>query len=236
MGQARQPFEALDLIVAQLGLQGAWQLRREGGAVGHPGQVRAPGLVGVDAARFTGQFFEREAGQRMHAHTVAMLGAERGQFHQAPVQLGRQRQELVVAQRHETAAARLERFEQRAQIQHAVLVDLQFGLRLEPVLVALDRQAHRFGVRLFGDAERFAFRPRHDDLVRIEFLQFAEQLQAGDGLAEQPFAVVRFRLFQRLATGDQLALGLALGIEVAPRFDPRAYHVGDHASWPEPGA
>jgi hypothetical protein len=36
-------------------------------------------------------------------------------------------------------------------------------------------------------------------------------------------------LFERLHLGQQLALGLALGIQVAPRLGADAAHVGDHA-------
>ena len=86
VGQARQPLEAGQLVVAQVGLQGARQLRREVVQRAQAQQVLAPQFVGLDAAGVIGQLFQRKRGQRMDVHAVVVHLAIGGQFRQAPVQ------------------------------------------------------------------------------------------------------------------------------------------------------
>ncbi len=228
VGQARQPLEAFDLIIAQLGLQGGRQLGHEGGIVGHAFQVSLPGLVGVDVAGVPRQLVQREAGQRMGADAVAVQFAIRAQLRQAPVQLVGQGQVFVLAQGHEAAAALLDLFQQGAQVHHAPFVDDDVAAGREPVALAPDLHPHRLRRGLLRDPEFFALGPGDQDGVAIDRAQLVDQFQCQQRLAEQPFAVVWLRVFEGLALADQLALGFALGVQVAPRFGADALDVGDH--------
>ncbi|MNN76726.1 hypothetical protein D3C81_1931330 [compost metagenome] len=60
--QARQPFVTGQLVVAQVRLQGAGQLRLIVVKGAQAQQVFAPQFVGVHAARVVGQLFQRKRG------------------------------------------------------------------------------------------------------------------------------------------------------------------------------
>ena len=227
--QTRQPLVAGQLVVAQVGLQSAGQLRRKVVEGAQAQQVLAPQFVGLDAARIVGQLFQRKRGQRVDVHAIGMRFAIRGQLGQAAVQFVAEREELVVAQGHEAALIVLHQVEQGAQIHHLVFIDLHLAAGGKPVFFTLDIQAHLAAVDAFRHAHGFAFGPRQDQPGGVERLQLDQQLQAQRGLAQQPLAMLFFRLFQHQAITNELALRFAFPVQVAPRLHGTARHVGKHA-------
>ena len=132
--QPRQPGEALDLIVAQLGLQGRRQLRRPALGRLDARNLPLPGRVCLDLARLLQQGAQRRCAQRMHAAPGPCGFRHRGKPAAAgPATGGSARQSGHPPGVQTAPVARSSAIKQEAHVQHLLLVERDGAVHAEPV-------------------------------------------------------------------------------------------------------
>ena len=223
--QARQPAKAVRLVGTQFGLQGARQLGFEGLRGRATRAPLAPLPVRRDL-RFLQQIVERQGAERMQGRRAVARGRRQTrEVVQLTAERGRQRKEISGREFQEAGArAGVQQGEQALQIEHALVVELEFAGGLQPLGRRLDGERQRAGGCVRHDAQGFAARPL---AARAGVLQPIEELQA----------VARIREEQRLALGrprrqpgaafEQAGEGAALGLQVAPGADILAVPDGE---------
>ncbi len=195
MRQPRHPDKALDLVIAQLGLQSGRHLRDEILHKFNPGKLLLPALVGLRIG-LPGEVVQGQGGERMDADfLLAALAfaarlAEAEQLFQAAAELLRQGEELAFAERDEAAAGLAHLVQERFQVNDFVLIHLHMAGQSKPVLLAgADVEIELTDARLFAHGQLLALWPFQHRPV-ADFLQLQQGLQAFFRVEQMPLAVV----------------------------------------------
>ncbi|MCY1290112.1 hypothetical protein D9M70_392390 [compost metagenome] len=218
--QPGQPVEALQLVVAQLGLQRAWQLWLVVAHRGEALEVGAPVAVSLEGAGLAGQRLQerRTEGAELQAPVGHAFG-QAAEFFQLPAQAVVQGQPVAVAQVDEAPRRGLEQFQQLAQLQDLAVVQVDAALQDEPVAPLLQAQVQLAQGGATPDAHVFAFRPDALQRFALQGLQLAEDLQGVLGLQQLPFGAVALGQGQARALFQHLLEALSLVFEIPQDLD-----------------
>ena len=241
MGEPRQPLEALQLVVAQPGLEGRGRGLGPGQGRAHLCQPVVPAGGRVQPADLAGEIVQGQRRQGMEGELAAPPLHVGGQFLEVAAEFPGEGDELALAERQEAVGRGLHQFEQLPHVQHPLVVHPQFALDREPAVAAAQAQVQVSGRDRPAELELFALGPFHQRLApRHRLAQFDEHRQ---GLFRGCGIPLPVQLGQR---GQHRQAALegpgppSFLLQVALRQAPAALDIGHQAdrplTWPEVGS
>ena len=229
IGEPRQPGEAIELVIAQLGLQRGGDLRRVRTGRTDTRRQLAPMFVGLYFARAFDEIVHRHRGQAMQAAASGRFLGNALQAAKLALQILGQRDEPAAIERNETAARPIQPRQHLLHIDDNALIDLDLARHFEPV--ALLHELDGELLRADGSAylERLALRPFEGYGAGVSLHLFEEFEHVFEGF-DFAFAIAYPPGQHGRTSSHQRLHGLFLGIEIAVDPLPLAARGNQHRS------